>query len=82
MKMKLVLVENVTLLSAWISPFSSRNETSSSTVLFQTEGNTIVFIAHDMREIAEADYLVVMHHGRLEACLSFCAIQNIIPDRT
>ena len=32
------------------------------------EGNTIVFIAHDMREIAEADYLVVMHHGRLEAC--------------
>lgn len=32
------------------------------------EGSTVVFIAHDMREIAQADYLVVMHHGRLEAC--------------
>lgn len=32
------------------------------------EGHTVVFIAHDMREIAEADYLIVMHHGRLEAC--------------
>lgn len=32
------------------------------------KGHTVVFIAHDMREIAEADYLIVMHHGRLEAC--------------
>lgn len=32
------------------------------------EGHTVVFIAHDMREIAEAEYLIVMHHGRLEAC--------------
>lgn len=32
------------------------------------QGKTIVFIAHDMREIAEADYLIVMNCGRVEAC--------------
>ena len=32
------------------------------------QGKTIVFIAHDMREIAEADYLIVMNSGSVEAC--------------
>lgn len=32
------------------------------------QGKTIVFIAHDMREIAEADYLIVMKGGSVEAC--------------
>lgn len=34
----------------------------------QMKGKTIVFIAHDMREIEEADYLIVMNRGGIEAC--------------
>lgn len=33
----------------------------------QMEGRTIVFIAHDMREILTADHVIVMDKGRVEA---------------
>lgn len=33
----------------------------------QMAGKTTVFIAHDMREILLADYVIVMDHGRIEA---------------
>lgn len=34
----------------------------------QMDGRTTVFIAHDMREIKAADYIIVMDKGRVEAC--------------
>lgn len=29
--------------------------------------DTIIFIAHDMREVVKADYIIVLNHGRFEA---------------
>ena len=31
------------------------------------KGRTIVVVAHDMRSVMEADHIIVLDHGRLEA---------------
>lgn len=37
-------------------------------ILENRRGKTMVFIAHDMHEVMDADYIIAMHQGQVEAC--------------
>ena len=37
-------------------------------ILENRKGKTMVFIAHEMHEVMEADYIIAMHQGQVEAC--------------
>lgn len=37
-------------------------------ILKNRKGRTIIFIAHDMKEVMEADYIIILKKGMLEAC--------------